>query len=103
MLVSVAPEHSEAAFVEDSVGGDSVVVGCEVDSGVVCVGDSKARGVLVVISLKTYTRITPAPTNSRLVGYEWMVTLALPLGLPLNSAAVAVGMGVVSMRSPANR
>ena len=67
---------------------------------VVCVEVSKA-GVLVVISLKTYTRIILAPTNNRPVGYEWMVIPALPLGLRLSSAAA--GTQVVSMQSLANR
>ena len=81
-------------------GGVSVVVGCEVDSGVVCAEDSKAR-VLVVIFLKTYMRTTPVPTNSKPADYEWMVILALPLGPPLSSAEV--GLQVDSMRNPANR
>ena len=109
MLASVVLEHSEAAFVEDSAG--FVAVDHEVDLGAVCVADSKAR-VLVVISPKTYTRITLVPTNSRPVGYEWMVILALPLDLPLNTAVVAVavavavvvaGMEAGSMQSPASR
>lgn len=98
MRASVALEHSEAAFVGVSAG--SVVVGCGGGLGVVCVEDSKAR-VLDVISLKTYTRITLAPTNNRPVGCEWMVTPALPLGPLLNTAAA--GTGVASMQSPANK
>lgn len=98
MLASVALGRSEAAFVEAPAG--SVVVDCEVESGADYVEDSKAR-VLVVISLKTYMQITLAPTNNRLVGYGWMVFPVLPLGLPLNSAAV--GMEVGSMQNPANR
>jgi len=98
MLVSVALGHSAAAFVGESVG--SVVVGYEAESGVVCVGGSKAR-VLVVISLKTYTQITLAPTNSRPAGYEWTVILALPPALLLNTPAV--GMEVDLMQSPASR
>lgn len=98
MLASVALEHSEAVFVEDSVG--SVVVVYEVDSGVVCAEGSKARA-LVAISLKTYTRITLAPTNNRLVGCEWTVILALLLDLPPNS--LVAGMEAGSMQNPASR
>jgi len=85
--------------VEDSVG--SVVVGCGVGSGAVSAEDSKAR-VLVVISLKTYTQTTPALTNSRPAGYEWMVILALPPVPPHSSVAVVVS-AVASMQSLANK
>lgn len=101
MLASVALEHSEVAFVEDSAG--SAVEGCEADSGVVYVVQGSKGKVPVVISLKTYTRTTLAPTNShRPVGYEWTVILVLPLGLRLSSTAV-VDMQAGSMLSPANR
>jgi hypothetical protein len=101
MLASVALEHSGVVFVVDSAG--SVVVDYEVDSGVVCVvQDSKGRAQ-VVISLKTYTRITLAPTSRRRpVGYEWMVILVLPPGLLLSTPPV--GMEAAgSMQSPVNR
>jgi len=78
----------------------SVVVGCGVDSGVVSVEDSKARE-LVVISLKTYTQTTPALINSRPVGCEWMVILALPPVPPLSTVAVVIA--VASMQSPVNK
>ena len=101
MLASVALGRSGVAFVADS--GGFAVVGYEEDSGVVCVvQDSKGR-VPVVIFLKTYMRITLAPTNRRHpVGYEWMVILALPLGLP-PITTTAAGMEVGSMLNPVNR
>jgi len=98
MPASVVLEHSEVAFV-DYAG--SVVAGYGVDSEVVYVEDSKDRGVLVVISPKTYMRTTLAPTNRKLVGYEWMVILALPLALLLSSVAEVTA--VATMQSPVSR
>jgi len=107
MLASVVLGHSEAAFVEGSVG--YVVVGYGAVSEVVCAEDSKAR-VLVAISLKTYTQTTLVLTNSRPVGYEWMVILALPPALPPSSVAEEEeeeegeeDLAVVSMQSPVNK
>ena len=98
MPASVVLEHSEVDFVEGSVG--SVAVGYGVDSGVVYVGGTKAR-VLVVISLRTYTQTTLALTSSRPVGSGWMVILALPPALPLSTVAEAMAEG--SMQSPVNK
>ena len=98
MPASVAPEHSEVAFVEDSVG--SAVVGYGVGSEVVSVEDSKAKG-LAVISLKTYTQTTLALTNSRPVGYEWTAFPALPPALPLST--VPVVLPVASMQNPVSK
>lgn len=98
MLASVVLGHSEVVFV-DYVG--SVVVDNEVDSEVVYVGDSKAR-VLVVISLKTYTQTTLALTNSRPVGYEWMVIRALLPALLLSMVAEVTGL-LGMTQSPASR
>ena len=98
MLASVVLERSEAGFVEGFVG---LVVGRGAGSGgVVYVEDSKAR-VPVVISLKTYTQITPVPTNSRPVGCGWTDILALPPALPLSTVAEA--MVEASMQSPVNK
>ena len=99
MPASVVLEHSEVAFV-DYAG--SVAAGYEVDSEVVYVEDSKDRGVLVVISPKTYMRTTLAPTNRKLVGYEWMVILALPPALLLSSV-VEVTAVVATTQSPVSR
>ena len=98
MPASVVLEHSEVAFV-DYAGS---VAGHGVDSEVVAVyvEDSKDR-VLVVISPKTYTQTTLAPTNSKLVGYEWMVILALPPALPLSTVAEVTA--VATTQSPASR
>ena len=98
MLVSVVLEHSEVAFAE---GSADFVVGYGVGSGVDYAEDSKARAVLVVISLKTYTQITLALTNNRLVGYGWTVLLALPLAPPLSMAGEAIAVALT--RSPANK
>lgn len=98
MPALVAPERSEVAFVEDYV--DSAAADYGADSGVVSVEDSKAR-VLAAISLKIYTQTTLALTNSRLVGYEWTVILALLPVLPLSMVAVAIA--VDSTQNQANR
>jgi len=97
MLASVVLEHSGVASAEAFA---DFAVGHGVGSEVVYAEDSKAR-VLVVISLKTYTQITLAPTNNRRVDYGWMVLLALPLALPLSTAGEAIAVAL--MRSPANK
>lgn len=66
----------------------SVVADCEAVSEAACAVDSRAR-VLVVISPKTYTQTTPAPTNNRPVDCEWTVILVLPPARPLSMAAEA--------------
>lgn len=98
MPASVVLEHSEVDFVEGSVG--SVAVGYGVDSGVVYVGGTKAR-VLVVISLKTYTQTTLALINNRPVGYGWMDILALPPALLLST--VVGDMPEASMQNPVSK
>ena len=101
MPASADLERLEVAFV-DFVG--SVAAGYGAVSEAVYVEDSKGR-VLAATSLKTYTQTTLAPTNNKLVGYEWMVILALPPALLLSSVvgAEAVVTAVATMQSPASR
>ena len=97
MQASAVLEHSEVASAEGSA--DSVV-GCEVDSEVVYVEDSKAR-VLVVIFLKICTQTTLALTNNRLADCGWMDFPAPPPALPLSMAVEVIA--VASTQSPVNK